>query len=279
MIMGIDSTNIYKSLEAFAKDEGFSAIGCAKAERLDVETINAYNNARMHGYFADLDYLHRNCDKRFNPSLLVENTKSILVFLAPYGKNGYVKEQETSNFKISQYAIGEDYHKVIKNKLYTILEKLNKIDNSVSGRPFTDSAPILERAWARRAGLGFIGKNNFLISPQNGIRNFIGTLFINIELPYNKSIVPQSCAKCNKCIESCPTGALISPYTLDANRCISYLTVEKKTKESKSRYIDRRDILKNDNVTPIEGWAFGCDICMNVCPWNIKNKPSWSEFL
>ena len=203
---------------------------------------------------------------------------------------------------IAQYARGKDYHKVIKERLFTILATLKEHFPEISGRPFVDSAPVLERYWAMRAGLGFIGKNNFLISPKCGIRNFICSLFLNVELPPPDAAVRRertqglpSCGACRRCLDACPTGALEAPFVLNANKCTSYLTIEKRhiqqqaggleahITESHSlrqqRRYNRMELLKEGNAIPVNGWLIGCDCCMNACPWNSKNISSWPEFL
>lgn len=296
----------------------FSACGCTTVHEVVKEVEKAYFQRSEKGYFAGMDYLNKNCDKRFNPALLVEGTKSIIVFLAPFGDNKYIKEPYTGNNcpesslpdhqnsspeqpKISQYAIGEDYHNVIKDQLFLILKKLKEADPTIQGRPFVDSAPVLERYWAKEAGLGFIGKNNFLISPACGIRNFIGVLLINKEIPptlpafFNGAEAGPSgyaainCGTCDKCIKACPTGALDEPYSLNANVCTSYLTIEaahknrinkKENSTINKKHSGRFDILSDpEEATPVNGWLFGCDECMNACPWNSRNLPSWREFL
>ncbi|MBR4882966.1 MAG: DUF1730 domain-containing protein, partial [Bacteroidales bacterium] len=168
-----------------AKELGFAAAGYATAEELENEP-ERYMQSMENGFFADLGYLERNLEKRFNPQLLVEGAKSVMVFLAPYGSlqsshDGYIETTLSGKYKVAQYALGDDYHTVIKSKLNTILTHMQQLDPTINGRVFTDTAPILERAWAVRAGLGFIGKNNFLISRECGIRNFIGVIISNYQ--------------------------------------------------------------------------------------------------
>ncbi len=290
--------DIYLHIKAIASDLGFAATGYAPAARLDEDAVK-YNHALEQGYFADLNYLKRNIEKRENPSLLVEGARSVLVFLAPYGDSaiaarantieidfsGYPNSYEipVSGYKVAQYALGEDYHTVIKDKLNRILQYMKEADPLINGRVFVDTAPVLERAWAVRAGLGFIGKNNFLISREHGIRNFIGVIISNFEIPQNlfnecgvisaddwtELCSKKYCGTCTRCLDACPTGALCRPYTLDANKCLSYLTIESKETsiETSIEMAGTRD-----------GWIFGCDACMNACPWNSRNKKGWSEF-
>ena len=303
---------IWELICRLAMEAGFADWGAVAAEEVSTEQKCYYNAREAAGYFAELDYLKRNCSKRFNPALLVEGTKSIVLFLVPFGQ-----EMEMGNPPyIAQYARGKDYHKVIKERLFTILATLKERFPEISGRPFVDSAPVLERYWAMRAGLGFIGKNNFLISPKCGIRNFICSLFLNVELPPPDAAVRRertqglpSCGACRRCLDACPTGALEAPFVLNANKCTSYLAIEKRHIQQQieqqagqrqieqqqaggleahitenhslrqQRRYNRMDLLKEGNAIPVNGWLFGCDCCMNACPWNSKNISSWPEFL
>ena len=303
---------IWELICRLAMEAGFADWGAVAAEEVSTEQKCYYNAREAAGYFAELDYLKRNCSKRFNPALLVEGTKSIVLFLVPFGQ-----EMEMGNPPyIAQYARGKDYHKVIKERLFTILAALKEHFPEISGRPFVDSAPVLERYWAMRAGLGFIGKNNFLISPKCGIRNFICSLFLNVELPppdaadrRERTQGLPSCGACRRCLDACPTGALEAPFVLNANKCTSYLTIEKRhiqhqvEQQAGQRQIEqqqaggleahitenhslrqqrrynRMELLKEENAIPVNGWLFGCDCCMNACPWNSKNISSWPEFL
>ena len=289
---------IWELICRLAMEAGFADWGAVAAEEVSTEQKFYYNAREAAGYFAELDYLKRNCSKRFNPAQLVEGTKSIVLFLVPFGQ-----EMEMGNPPyIAQYARGKDYHKVIKERLFTILATLKERFPEISGRPFVDSAPVLERYWAMRAGLGFIGKNNFLISPKCGIRNFICSLFLNVELPppdaadrRERTQGLPSCGACRRCLDACPTGALEAPFVLNANKCTSYLTIEKRHIQQQvggleahitdshslrqHRRYNRMDLLKEENAIPVNGWLFGCDCCMNACPWNSKNISSWPEFL
>lgn len=276
---------LYGEIVGLAERLGFAAVGCAKAEALDIEA-DRYEAARNDGRFASMDYLSRNIEKRRDPRLLVPGAKSVLVFLAPFGDNGPAKRPEESrktSLRVSEFAFGLDYHKVIKDKLYRIVRLIKdsyvETQERDSGacdirkepvcRVFTDSAPVMERAWAVRAGLGFIGKNNFLISPECGVKNFIGVIVTSAVFPYyqaadkGRSTGPEcGCGECTRCIEACSQHALCAPYTLYASRCLSYKTIESRSLAE--------DVSRN--------WIFGCDDCMNACPWNSRNKPGWKEF-
>lgn len=270
--------HILENIDTLSKENGFADWSYARAINMQDYKENFIDllNKNM---FADLDYLKRNIDKRFNPTLLAEGCKSIIVFLVPYGQNNRIDknqslligEQVEHNYKVAQYALGEDYHITIKEKLYSILAHLQTINSNIKGRVFTDTAPIYERGWAVESGLGFIGKNNFFISKQFGIRNFIGIITLNIEFdeyPLNK-YKDYSCGNCTKCIDACPTNALEAPYTLNANKCISYITIEKKGANIASNI---------ENHIAHNNYIFGCDVCMNACPWNSKNTNGWRDF-
>lgn len=269
---------LFEHIETLAKELGFAAAGYAPAKELEYEP-ERYMQSMENGFFADMGYLQRNLQKRFNPGLLVDGAESVLVFLAPYGtpdtgNDGYITTTYPGKYKVAQYALGEDYHTVIKERLGTILAKMQQLDATINGRVFTDTAPVLERAWAVRAGLGFIGKNNFLISRECGIRNFIGVIISNYRPDYTNyaptdDIYKKYCGSCTKCLQACPTGALCAPYTLDARKCTSYLTIEQKG----------ASISSNIEMSQERGdWIFGCDACMNACPWNSRNKEGWPEF-
>ena len=211
----------------------------------------------MHGEMA---YMERNVDKRLDPALLFDDAKTIIVVLLNYYPD---KTQEDPTAPVlSKYAYGTDYHFILKNKLRELLGFINKEIAPCSGRAFADSAPVLERAWARKAGLGWIGKNSNLISLHHGSFFFIGELILNIELPYDTSkTITDHCGRCTKCIDACPTKAIIADRVVDARKCISYQTIEVKG--------ELEETLKGR----FENRVFGCDICQDVCPWNLNPEP------
>ena len=235
-----------------AKSLGFFDCGISKAEYLpsDAEKMEWWlsqgNNAKM-------SYLEKNKDKRYNPALLVEGAKSVITVLYNY----YPKQNLPNNkHKISKYAYGNDYHFVIKNKLNKLLQIIEKKVEVNNARVFSDSAPVLDRAWAQKSGLGFIGKNTMLINKKGGSYFFIGHIITDLELYYeNNTNLKSYCGSCTKCIEACPTNAIKDNY-IDARSCISYLTIEHKGELPQE--------LKNN----FKNWIFGCDICQDVCPWN-----------
>lgn len=238
-------------------DFGFLDFGAAPVRRA-AECETAYRHCLEKGYFAGMEYLSRNLEKRFDPALLVEGAQSVLCFLAPYGQPAG---------GVAGFACGTDYHRVVKDRLFSVIDRLKSVHPDFSGRPFVDSAPVLERYWAVRAGLGFIGRNRFLISPKWGLRTIIGVIICNLpasEFPAHEPLKASDCGGCGRCAAACPGGALDDPRGLDARRCISYHTVEAEKGESLPE-VDFR------------GWIFGCEECLKVCPWN-REVPSWPEF-
>jgi epoxyqueuosine reductase len=236
---------------------GFDACGISRVHRLDddAERLNLWLLRGMHG---DMHYMKNHFDKRVDPSRLFPGSKSIISVILNYFPSE--TQHDKSAPVLSKYAYGKDYHKVIKRKLNKLLQFINKEISIVNGRGFVDSAPVLDRAWAAQAGLGWIGKNSLLISPKLGSFVFIGTLIIDLELSYNKPIADH-CGGCNKCIQACPTNAIQEPKSIDSNRCISYLTIENKKEIPTSFQLK------------FHKRVFGCDICQDVCPWNRKVKP------
>ncbi len=243
-----------------ALDLGFDFCGFAKAEKLsrDEAFLKKWLDKGLH---AAMEYMENHFDKRIDPTLLVPGAKSVISVLLNYFPETQLNENVP---QVAKYAYGEDYHFVIREKLNQLLTFINKEITPCNGRGFTDSAPVLDRAWAAKAGLGWIGKNTNLIVPQKGSFFFIGELIIDLELVYN-SPIKDMCGSCTKCIQACPTNALIVPYLLDSNRCISFQTIENKT--------DIPQKLKGK----FKNWIFGCDICQDVCPWNKFSEPTEEE--
>ena len=205
--------------------------------------------AYMEGYF----------DKRTDPRKLLENAKSVISVLYNYAPKNYLPEED--NYKISSYAYGTDYHFVLKKKLKSLLEYITSEAGENNSRVFVDSAPVLERAWAKQAGLGWIGKNTCLITKEQGSYFFIGEIITDIELDFNETLVPNHCGGCTRCIDACPTGAL-TPHELDSRKCISYWTIEHRGENIPEHFKGK-----------FEDWIFGCDICQQVCPWNRLAEP------
>ena len=237
---------------------GFGFVGIAKAEQMDEEArrLEAWLNQGLHG---KMGYMANHFDKRIDPRKLVDGAKSVVTLLFNYFTD---KEQADINApKISKYARGKDYHLVVKDKLKDLMHFINDEIGEVSGRVFVDSAPVLERDWAKRSGTGWIGKNTLLINPKAGSYFFLAELIIDLELVYD-SPMKDYCGTCTRCIDACPTEA-ISPegYLMDGSKCISYLTIELKD-----------EIIPPQYKSQMEGWMFGCDICQDVCPWNRFSK-------
>jgi epoxyqueuosine reductase len=196
-------------------------------------------------------------DKRLNPTLLVDDAKSVISLLLNYYPS---KTQNPNSYKISKYAYGEDYHFVIKQKLSELLHSIQSQIGEVSGRAFVDSAPVLDKAWAAKSGLGWIGKNSNLITQKVGSFYFIAELIVDLELKYD-NITTDHCGTCTACIDACPTEAIVSPYVVNGSKCISYFTIELK------------DAIPLEMKNKMDDWMFGCDICQDVCPWNRFSKP------
>jgi epoxyqueuosine reductase len=250
-----------KSHTALIKEEalrlGFMQCGISRAAFLEEEAprLESWLTANMHG---KMHYMENHFDKRLDPRLLVDDAKSVISLLLNYYPSE--KQEDETAPKISRYAYGTDYHFVIKDKLKELLHFINENIGAVNGRAFVDSAPVLDRAWAKKSGLGWIGKNANLIHPKAGSFFFIAELIVDVELDYDTSI-QNYCGTCTKCIDACPTDAIIKPYVVDGSKCISYFTIELK------------DAIPTSYKNKFENWAFGCDICQEVCPWNRFSKP------
>jgi len=251
-----------EQLSAFIKQEaaslGFAACGIAPSEYLHDDEIHL-NNWIQKGFHAGMDYMPKHAELRANPELLVANAKSVIVFLYNYYPSKLM--DNSSSYLISSYAYGQDYHDVIREKLNILIEKLKVQVPDISVRGFVDSAPVMERAWASRAGLGWIGKNSMLISRKNGSYFFISDLITDLELEYDQPMGGNYCGDCSRCMDACPTAAITDLRVVDANKCISYLTIENKG--------EIPEVFKEK----YEKWIFGCDICQQVCPWNKYSTP------
>ncbi len=257
----MEKPEVTRLIKEQAHKLGFDGCGIAKVERL--KKNEAFLKEWLQkGLHAAMRYMENHFDKRVDPSELVPGAKSVVSVILNY----YPKEEQRDKKApvVAKYAYGKDYHYVIKDKLKELFSYINSEISECSGRYFTDSAPVLDRAWAERAGLGWIGKNTNLIVPYKGSYFFIGELIVDLELEYDTP-VKDMCGSCTKCISACPTNALVVPYLLDSNRCISYQTIENKEgipESFKGKFEDR---------------VFGCDICQDVCPWNRYAKPTKEE--
>lgn len=252
--------NTKAQYSAFIKNEakrlGFMSCGISKAEFLEAEAprLEEWLSKNRHG---EMQYMENYFDKRLDPTKLVEGSKSVVSLLLNY----YPSETQTEeSYKISKYAFGTDYHFVIKDKLKTLLHSIQEEIGDVHGRTFVDSAPVLDKAWAAKSGLGWIGKHSNLLSKQAGSFYFIAELIIDLELDYDTPVTDH-CGTCTACIDACPTQAIIEPYKVDGSKCISYLTIELKNE------------IPNGFSNQMDDWMFGCDVCQDVCPWNRFSKP------
>jgi len=253
-----------RQIKSWAIELGFDACGIAKVQTLP-ENARNLESWLGNGYNAGMKYLGKYLNKRSDIKNLVENAKTVIVVLSGYNPSVYPFKNK--HLKISRYALAADYHKTVKNKLKLLLKKIKENYGELEGRTFVDSAPLFEKAWAHKAGLGWIGKNSLLLNKEFGSFCFLGELVVNLELEYD-SPVQTTCESCKLCIESCPTRAIVSPHVIDANYCIAYNTIENKGQVPKE--VQRK----------MNGWIYGCDICQEVCPWNKKSIiNSKSEFI
>lgn len=236
---------------------GFMACGISKADFLE-EEAQRLENWLSQNHHGEMSYMENHFDKRLDPRLLVEGSKSVISLTLNYFTTH--QQVDISAPKISKYAYGLDYHTVIKEKLQELMYFINENIGEVNGRCFVDSAPVMDKVWAQKSGLGWRGKNSNLISKEAGSFFFLAELIIDLELAYDTPFTTDHCGTCTRCIDACPTDAIVAPYTVDGSKCISYLTIE----------------LKNEIPIKFKGkmenWMFGCDICQDVCPWNRFSK-------
>lgn len=237
---------------------GFSYCGIARAEALtdDARRLEAWLKQSMHG---SMQYMENHFDLRVDPRKLVPGAKSVITLLQNYFPD---QQQKENTPHIAKYAFGKDYHEVIRSKLKKLLSVLHEQIGDIQGRGFVDSAPVLERTWALRSGAGWIGRNGNLITKQNGSFYFIATLIVDIELTYDDPFAKDFCGSCRKCIDSCPTDAILNNKVIDGSKCISYFTIELK-----------EALIPNEMKGKFDNWLFGCDVCQDVCPWNRFSKP------
>ena len=253
--------NYSQLIKQKAEKFGFQSCGISKAEFLEEEAprLEAWLNK---GYHGEMKYMENHFDKRLDPTLLVDGAKSVISLSYNYFPK--VKIDEINNFKISKYAYGEDYHEVIKDILKNMVAELQEEIGEFGFRVFVDSAPVLEKAWARKSGLGWVGKNANLITKKHGSFYFLAEIICDLELEYDLAVTDH-CGSCRACIDACPTQAIVSDRIVDGSKCISYATIE----------------LKNEIPDYFNGkmddWMFGCDVCQDVCPWNRFSAPTLQE--
>ena len=239
-----------------AKRLGFLSCGISKAQFLEEEAPRLENwlTQNMHG---EMRYMENHFDKRLDPTKLVPDSKSVISLLLNYFPS---ETQNENSYKISKYAYGRDYHFVIKDKLKQLLISIQEEIGAVHGRAFVDSAPVLDKAWAAKSGLGWIGKHSNLLTKQTGSFYFIAELIVDLDLEYDTPVTDH-CGSCTACIDACPTQAIVDPYVVDGSKCISYLTIELKNE------------IPSEFTNQMDDWMFGCDVCQDVCPWNRFSKP------
>lgn len=248
----MNKSTITKQIKAEAKRLGFLFCGISKADYLEEEAprLEKWLNEKNHG---EMQYMENHFDKRLDPRKLVEGAKSVISVSLNYFTA--LKQTDPEAPKISKYAYGKDYHYVLKEKLKELMYFIQSQIGEVNGRAFVDSAPVMDKVWAQKSGLGWIGKHSNLLSKQTGSFYFLAELIVDIDLEYDHPVADH-CGTCTQCIDACPTEAIIAPYVVDGSKCISYLTIE----------------LKNNIPTEFSGkmdnWMFGCDVCQDVCPWN-----------
>lgn len=250
--MSSSSSSLKAKILAKAQDIGFSAVGIARVHASTHDShLRSWLNSK---YNASMDWMLNHVEKRIDPSLLVPGSKTVLMVA-----DSYLKNKDIGGKHIARYAQGKDYHQVLKNKLHLLFDYIKTLKPSVQGRVFVDSAPVLEHYWAKQAGVGWIGKNTLTITRSNGSFVFLGEIISDLDLPPDAPAT-NHCGTCTACLDACPTNAFPQPYVLDANKCISYLTIE------------HRGNFTENQADSIGEHVYGCDVCLDVCPWNHNIK-------
>ncbi len=247
------------SVKAAARQLGFDFCGIAKAQRLD-DDARRLESWLSKGFNGSMTYMANHFDLRTDPCKLVPGARSVITLLINYYP---LQQQNKPAPKISKYAYGNDYHEVIRKKLKLFLQQIKEQVGEINGRGFVDSAPVLERSWAQKAGIGWVGKNGNLINKQSGSFFFIATLITDLELEYDDPFIKDYCGTCTKCIDECPTDAILPDKVVDGSKCISYFTIELK-----------EALIPGEMKGKFDNWMFGCDVCQDVCPWNRFSKPT-----
>ncbi len=248
----LEMVSIEDKIKQRAKELGFIDCGFARAEKLDLheETYKEWISLNYHG---EMSYMERNTDKRLDPTLLVENAKTVISLAYNY----FPQNTQIINApKVAKYAYGEDYHTVVKDQCFLLFQYIQQVLPETTGRIFVDSAPVMERQWAEKAGIGWIGKNSLLLRKGVGSYFFLAEIICSADLKPNTVVATNHCGECTRCIDECPTQAIIQEGVIDSTKCISYLTIEKRTD------------LSETEKSNLNSWAFGCDVCQDVCPWN-----------
>lgn len=253
--------SVTQKIKEKALEIGFHKIGVARAGSLDNEREHLKNWLERN-FQGEMRWMEREPEKRSDPRLIFPAAKSVVVVALNYF-TPHEHEEDASQGKISRYAWGDDYHDVLKEKLRELLEFIKSIDAAADGKICVDTAPVMDKAWAARAGLGWLGKHSNLITREYGSWVFLGEILLNLELEYETEAVADYCGTCRKCLDACPTGAIVAPYLVDSNRCLSYATIESRVPELPKEISEHQS-----------GWLYGCDICQDVCPWNRFEKPT-----
>ncbi|MBC7826700.1 MAG: tRNA epoxyqueuosine(34) reductase QueG [Chitinophagaceae bacterium] len=256
--MAVAKTNT-ELIKRFSRQLGFDYCGIARSRSLDEDArrLESWLDKGMHG---TMQYMENYFDLRIDPSRLVPGAKSVITLLLNYFPS---QQQTTEAPKISKYAFGMDYHEVIREKLKNMLHLIHENIGEVHGRGFVDSAPVLERSWARESGIGWIGKNANLLTKERGSFFFIATLITDLELEYDDPFAKDYCGSCRRCIDACPTDAILEERVVDGSKCISYFTIELKDA-----------LIPGEMKDQFKDWIFGCDICQDICPWNRFSRPT-----
>jgi len=256
--------SLSKYIKEVAKTQGFDHCGIARAEYLndDARRLETWLNQGMHG---SMRYMENYFDLRVDPTRLVPGARSVITLLLNYFPE---EQQQGMEVKISKYAYGKDYHDVIRNKLNLFMSMIKEKAGNFHGRGFVDSAPVLERSWAQRSGLGWIGKNGNLINNKSGSFYFIASIITDLELEYDDPFIKDYCGSCTRCIDSCPTDAILQGKVVDGSKCISYFTIELK-----------EELIPEEMKGNFNNWMFGCDVCQDVCPWNRFSRPTQEKEL
>ncbi|MEP6750395.1 MAG: tRNA epoxyqueuosine(34) reductase QueG, partial [Bacteroidota bacterium] len=254
----MDNLKHTQLIKYITSELGFNYCGIAKAVRLDADA-RKLETWLKNGYHGSMQYMENHFDLRIDPTRLVPGARSVITLLLNYYPS---KIQQQTGPKIAKYAYGKDYHEVIRDKLNELMKLMRINIGEINGRGFVDSAPVLERSWAQRSGLGWIGKNGNLINKQRGSFFFIATLITDLELIYDDPIAKDYCGTCTKCIDACPTDAILKDKVIDGSKCISYFTIELKDQ-----------LIPGNMKDKFKDWMFGCDICQDVCPWNRFSQP------
>ena len=258
----MNKSTLTQQIKKSAREHSFSHIGIAEAKKYNKDN-NYLSTWIDNGYHAQMEWMKNRLEERVNIFKYYSDAKSIIIVTQNYYTENVSSDKNIG--KISNYAWGDDCHIVIKKKLYQLLDEMKQYDPNLDGVICVDTSPIMEKAWAQRSGIGWIGKHTNVITKDIGSWFFIGSIIINKELEYDNFFTEDLCGSCTACIDDCPTGAIIEPYKLDANKCISYLTIE------------HRGELPPEYKDKLDGWIYGCDVCQEVCPWNKKFSKKTDE--